>query len=306
MIRSVHQLLIIRAEFADIVRNEKDKPGIDTSFREPDKAGRPPKKEKQQEDVRASQGTYPEQTAATQSNLRVATRLGQLALASLSKPYPATSYTASILKSRNTQVEVGQMHHNDKALNAFCRAGWQVLRETRKVDFQDLPPNIARLNLPRCWAGSTDGVTLQNGDTILPTSVKYTNVEGHIECVNIGAFQWGLSHSGQATAVILVAGLQDALLPDVFVHDTEERWRFWLLGWARIPFSSVIHGLVEVLHALVHQCCFGALLISACFNSETTSCSALEYHLPVLFQLEVGHCVCVCRSLCVPSYLLSS
>ena len=154
VIRSVRQLLSIRAEFADIVRNEKDKPGIDTSFREPDKAGRPPKKEKQQEDVRASQGTYPEQTAATQSNLRVAIRLGQLALASLSKPFPATSYTASILKSHNMQVEVGQMHHNDKALNAFCRAGWQVLRETRKVDFQSHPPNIARLNLPRCWAGS--------------------------------------------------------------------------------------------------------------------------------------------------------
>ena len=129
---------------------------------------------------------------------------------------------------------------------------------------------------------------------IFLAEVKYTNVEGHIECVNIGAFDWGLEHRGQATAAILVAGLQDALLPEASVHDTREKWLFWLLAWAPISFSSVIHGLVEVLHALVHQCCFGALLISACFNSEITSCSALEYHLPVLFQLEVGHWVCVC------------
>ncbi len=53
--------------------------------------------------------------------------------------------------------------------------------------------------------------------------VKYTNVEGHIECVNIGAFDWGLEHRGQATAAILVAGLQDALLPEAFVHDTTEK-----------------------------------------------------------------------------------
>ena len=81
------------------------------------------------------------------------------------------------------------------------------------MDFGTKAVNLCTLDLPAAWSCSIDGVTLANGDKILPMSVKYTNSDGHLVTVPVAAPCNGTSYSGDATAGVMGQAVEEALLP---------------------------------------------------------------------------------------------
>ena len=174
--------------------------------------------------------------------VRVALRLGRIIFSNLTMNIPDTAYVTRCLQYTLEEADIGHKFHGREVVPALASCGSALCEGAVRKDFEAAVPN---LGMPSAFQVIWDGVTLENGATVLPILVNFTNALGYIQTGFLDAPSHGKSHTAVATSAVVSSTLQRHLSPASAVATLATspmpastrarlvampRWKLWLSG----------------------------------------------------------------------------
>ena len=143
----------------------------------------------------------PIDASVSEEHRKVAVLLGRTILNGVVHYRPDEAYTQAVLQAMLSGHPVGHKHHDHNIVATWTHVACEVVQQACRLDFSKGPPNLR--GVPGCWSAATDGITLQNGTTILPIVIYHTGEDGQMNwflldaplTVRVGQAQGRRQHS---------------------------------------------------------------------------------------------------------------